>query len=118
MLSQFAFTTPPVRPSQEDFRSTKSHEEGDASSTETGKPLPTPRRTFTFEAPMRPLDVAGNMYLDYSAVQSIKFYNKVATKSKQNSNKIKTKNATKTQQNSNEIKILVKQDHDFVAFLF
>jgi hypothetical protein len=25
---------------------------------------------------MRPLDVARNMYLDYSAVQSIKFYNK------------------------------------------
>ncbi len=74
--SQFAFTTPPVRPLQEEFKSTKSHEEGDASSTETGKPLPTPRRTFTFEAPMRPLDVARNMYLDYSAVQSIKFYNK------------------------------------------
>jgi hypothetical protein len=73
---QFAFTTPPVRPLQEEFKSTKSHEEGDASSTETGKPLPTPRRTFTFEAPMRPLDVARNMYLDYSAVQSIKFYNK------------------------------------------
>ena len=73
---QFAFTTPPVRPLQEEFKSTKSHEEGDASSTESGKPLPTPRRTFTFEAPMRPLDVARNMYLDYSAVQSIKFYNK------------------------------------------
>jgi hypothetical protein len=25
---------------------------------------------------MRPLNVARNMYLDYSAVQSIKFYNK------------------------------------------
>jgi hypothetical protein len=25
---------------------------------------------------MRPLDVARNMYLDYSGVQSIKFYNK------------------------------------------
>jgi hypothetical protein len=73
---QFAFTTPPVRPLQEEFKSTKSHEEGDASSTETGKPLSTPRRAFTFEAPMRPLDVARNMYLDYSAVQSIKFYNK------------------------------------------
>jgi hypothetical protein len=74
---QFAFTTPPVRPSQEDFRSTKSHEEGDGSSSSgSTKPLPTPRRTFTFEAPMRPLDVARNMYLDYSAVQSIKFYNK------------------------------------------
>jgi hypothetical protein len=35
-----------------------------------------PRRTFTFEAPMRQLDVARNMYLDYSAIQSIKFYNK------------------------------------------
>jgi len=77
---QFAFTTPlirPSRPSQEDFRSTKSHEEGDGSSSSgSTKPLPTPRRTFTFEAPMRPLDVARNMYLDYSAVQSIKFYNK------------------------------------------
>jgi len=74
---QFAFTTPPVRPSQEDFRSTKSHEEGDGSSSSgSTKPLPTPRRTFTFEAPMRPLDVARNMYLDYSVVQSIKFYNK------------------------------------------
>jgi len=37
-------------------------------------------------------------------------YNKIATKSKQN--------ATKTQQNSNKIKILVKQNHDFVAFCF
>ncbi len=71
---QFAFTTPPVRPLQEEFKSTKSQEEGDGSSTESVKPLPTPRRTFTFEAPMRPLDVARNMYLDYSAVQSIKFY--------------------------------------------
>jgi len=59
---QFAFTTPPVRTLQEEFKSTKSHEEGDGSSTESGKPLPTPRRTFTFEAPMRPLDVARNMY--------------------------------------------------------
>jgi len=33
-------------------------------------------RTFTFEAPMRPLDVARNMYLDYATTQSIKFYNK------------------------------------------
>jgi hypothetical protein len=73
---QFAFTTPAVRPPQEEFKSTKSHEEGDGSSSESTKPLPTPRRTFTFEAPMRPLDVARNMYLDYSAVQSIKFYNK------------------------------------------
>jgi hypothetical protein len=77
---QFAFTTPPVRPSrpsQEEFKSTKSHEEGDGSSSSgSTKPLPTPRRTFTFEASMRPLDVARNMYLDYSAVQSIKFYNK------------------------------------------
>jgi hypothetical protein len=73
---QFAFTTPPIRPLQEEFKSTKSHEEGDGSSTESGKPIPTPRRTSTFEAPMRPLDVARNMYLDYSVVQSIKFYNK------------------------------------------
>jgi hypothetical protein len=81
---QFAFTTPPVRPShpsQEEFKSTKSHEEGDgSSSSESTKPLPTPRRTFTFEAPMRPLDVARNMYLDYTATQSIKFYNKAVEK--------------------------------------
>jgi hypothetical protein len=32
-------------------------------------------RTFVFEAPMRPLDVAKNMYLDYTTTQSIKFYN-------------------------------------------
>jgi len=77
---QFAFTTPPARPSrpsQEEFKSTKSHEGGDgSSSSESTKPLPTPRRNFTFEAPMRPLDVARNMYLDYTATQSIKFYNK------------------------------------------
>jgi hypothetical protein len=53
---------------------TKSHEDSDGS--ESTKPAPTPRRTFTFEAPMRPLDVARNMYLDYNTTQSIKFYNK------------------------------------------
>jgi hypothetical protein len=71
---QFAFTTPPVRKPQEEFKSTKSQEDDDGS--EQSKPLPTPRRTFTFEAPMRPLDVARDMYLDYTTTQSIKFYNK------------------------------------------
>jgi hypothetical protein len=33
-------------------------------------------RAYTFEAPMRPLDVARNTYLDYTTTQSIKFYNK------------------------------------------
>jgi hypothetical protein len=33
-------------------------------------------RAFTFEAPMRPLDVTRNKYLDYTTKQSIKFYNK------------------------------------------
>jgi len=33
-------------------------------------------RAFTFEAPMRPLDVARNKYLDYTNTQSIKFFNK------------------------------------------
>jgi hypothetical protein len=33
-------------------------------------------RAFAFEAPMRPLDVARNKYLDYTTTQSIKFYNK------------------------------------------
>ena len=31
---------------------------------------------FIFQAPMRPLDVARNAYLDYTKTQSIKFYNK------------------------------------------
>jgi hypothetical protein len=73
---QFAFTTPPVRTTHEEFKSTRSHEEGDGSGSESTKPLPTPRRTFAFEAPMRPLDVARDAYLDYSAVQSTKFCNK------------------------------------------
>jgi hypothetical protein len=38
----------------------------------SGEPL----RTFMFEAPMTPLDVARNMYLDYTTTQSIEFYNK------------------------------------------
>jgi hypothetical protein len=71
---QFAFTTPQARQSQEAYKSTKPHEDSDDS--ESTKPAPTPRRTFTFEAPMRPLDVARNMYLDYTTTQSIKFYNK------------------------------------------
>ena len=33
-------------------------------------------RSLVFEAPMRPLDVARSMYLDYTTTQSIKFYNK------------------------------------------
>ena len=33
-------------------------------------------RPIIFEAPMRPLDVARDMYLDYTTTQSIKFYNK------------------------------------------
>jgi hypothetical protein len=71
---QFAFTTPPARQSQEEYESTKSHEDSDGS--ESTKSVTTPRRNFTFEAPMRPLDVARNMYLDYTTTQSIKFYNK------------------------------------------
>jgi len=34
------------------------------------------QRRLMFEAPMRPLDVARNMYLDYTTTLSIKFYNK------------------------------------------
>jgi hypothetical protein len=33
-------------------------------------------RALTFEAPMRPLDVSRDIYLDYTTTQSIKFYNK------------------------------------------
>jgi len=71
---QFAFTTPQPRQSQEEYKLTKSHENSDES--ESTKPAPSPRRTFTFEAPMRPLDVARSMYLDYTTTQSIKFYSK------------------------------------------
>jgi hypothetical protein len=50
-----------------------------------GEPSPDSKPTATsqgfmkslmFEAPMRPLDVARSMYLDYTTTQSIKFYNK------------------------------------------
>jgi hypothetical protein len=43
------------------------------------KPATTPQgfmKSMVFEAPMRPLDVARSMYLDYTTTQSIKFYNK------------------------------------------
>jgi hypothetical protein len=71
---QFAFTPPQPRQSQEEYKSTKSHEDSDES--EFTKPAPSPSRRVTFETPMRPLDVARNMYLDYTTTQSIKFYNK------------------------------------------
>jgi hypothetical protein len=71
---QFAFTTPQSRQSQEEYKSTKSHEDSDESTSK--RPAPSPKRAFTFEAPMRPLDVARSMYLDYTTTQSIKFYNK------------------------------------------
>jgi hypothetical protein len=71
---QFAFTTPQPRQSQEEYKSTKSHEDSDESTST--RPAPSPKRAFTFEAPMRPLDVARSMYLDYTTTQSIKFYNK------------------------------------------
>jgi hypothetical protein len=59
---QFAFTTPQPRQSQEEYKSTKSHEDSDESAST--RPAPSPKRVFTFEAPMRPLDVArkANMY--------------------------------------------------------
>ena len=47
--------------------------------TPESKPTSTPQgfmRSLVFEAPMRPLDVARSMYLDYTTAQSIKFYNK------------------------------------------
>jgi hypothetical protein len=71
---QFAFTTLQPRQSQEEYKSTKSHEDSDESAST--RPAPSSKRAFTFEAPMRPLDVARSMYLDYTTTQSIKFYNK------------------------------------------
>jgi len=88
--SQFSFLPQP------DYRTVREPSEpGDTGSID-GKPTATPPvpnqpavlspqnpykardtlRTLIFEAPMRPLDVARNMYLDYTTTQSIKFYNK------------------------------------------
>jgi hypothetical protein len=88
--SQFSFLP------QLDYRTAREPSEpGDTGSID-GKPIATPPvlnqpavsspqdpfrtrealRTLMFEAPMRPLDVARNMYLDYTTTQSIKFYNK------------------------------------------
>jgi hypothetical protein len=44
-----------------------------ATSQERGRNV---MRSLIFEAPMRPLDVARSMYLDYTTTQSIKCYNK------------------------------------------
>jgi hypothetical protein len=51
---QFAFTTPQPRQSQEEYKSTKSHE--DSGESESTNPAPSPRRAFTYEAPMRPIE--------------------------------------------------------------
>jgi hypothetical protein len=87
---QFSFLPQP------DFRTAGEPSEHGDTGSEKGKPIATPpvlnqpavspshdpykereiMRTFVFEAPMRPLDVARNMYLDYTTTQSIKFYNK------------------------------------------
>ena len=37
-------------------------------------------RGLSFEAPMRPLDVQRDMYLDYTNTKAIKFYNKKCEK--------------------------------------
>jgi hypothetical protein len=88
--SQFSFLP------QLDYRTAREPSEpGDTGSID-GKPIATPPvlnqpavsspqdpfrtrealRTLMFEAPMRPLDVARNMYLDYTTTQSINFYKK------------------------------------------
>jgi hypothetical protein len=72
--SQFAFTIPQPRQPLEEYIATRTHKDSDGS--ESTRPSPTPKMAFTFEAPMRPLDVARSMYLDYTTTQSIKFYNK------------------------------------------
>jgi hypothetical protein len=85
--SQFSFLTQP------DYRTARdSSKPGDTGSAD-GRPnatLPIPDqpavsspqnlhksreaiRTFMFEAPMTPFDVARNMHLDYTTTQSIKF---------------------------------------------
>jgi hypothetical protein len=78
---QFALTTPQLRPTQGEYKSTRSHEDSDGSESTKPTQLPTNQvrssmRALTFEAPMRPLDVAKSMYLDCTTTQTIKFYNK------------------------------------------
>jgi hypothetical protein len=77
--AQFSFIPQP------DYRTAREpSEEGEIAEAETGKqPAANEqtsnranRRTLNFEAPMRPLDVARDMYLDYTSPQSIKFYSK------------------------------------------
>ena len=71
--AQFSFIPQP------DYRTAREpSEEGEladkGTTTEVGNK--TNWRNTYFEAPMRPLDVARDMYLDYTTPQSIKFYNK------------------------------------------
>jgi hypothetical protein len=92
--SQFSFLPQP------DYRTAREPSKPEDTGSIDGKPTATPPvpnqpavsspqnpykvrdtlRTLAFEAPMRPLDVARNMYLDYTTTQSIKFYNKVCEK--------------------------------------
>jgi len=74
-------TTPQPRQTQEEYKSTRSHEDSDGS--ESTKPTQPPTnqvrssmRALTFEAPTRPFNVIRSMYLEYTTTQSIKFYNK------------------------------------------
>jgi hypothetical protein len=78
---QLTFITSQAQQGQPEYRSAKSHEDSDGSESTKPTVLPTSQarnnmRALTFEAPMRPLDVARSMYLDYTTTQSIKFYNK------------------------------------------
>jgi len=88
--SQFSFLP------QRDYRTAREPSEPGDTGSVNDKPIATPpvlnqpavsspqdpyraretMRTLMFEAPMRPLDVARNIYLDSTTTQSIHFYNK------------------------------------------
>ena len=91
--AQFAFLPAPdfstARQPSEDAEEEEEHVQGVPSIAprivNLGEPSPDSKpaatsqgfmRSMRFEAPMRPLDVARSMYLDYTTTQSIKFYNK------------------------------------------
>ena len=71
--SQFAFMP---QPDFQSARETMEKEDEDMVTPDKGVQGYYSSRVPNFQAPMTPLDVASTSYLDYTKVQSIKFYNK------------------------------------------
>ena len=78
--SQFAFIQQPDFQSAREPSAVAQQTEDDDQHTLMGSPNQGERRAVAgpvvFQAPMRPLDVSRNMYLDYTNTQAIKFYHK------------------------------------------